>query len=59
MCVDLFDVYILPWVVGESCRYDGVEKGGGETKGTVGREDGESLNVEVVRLLLGWWWLGG
>ena len=52
MCVDLFYFYVLTRVVNEGGRDNGIKKGGGDTKGTVGGEDGEGLDVEVMGLLM-------
>ena len=51
MCVDFFHVYVLTRIVEEGGGDDGVKKGGRDAKGTVGRKNGEGLNVEVVGLL--------
>lgn len=52
MRVDLLYLDVLARVVNEGGRDSGIKKGGGDTKGTVGREDGEGLDVEVVGLLM-------
>ena len=57
MRVDFFYVYVLMRIVDEGGRDNGIKKGGGDTKGTVGRQDGEGLDVEVVGVLM-WWWGG-
>lgn len=54
MCINLFHIYILTRIVGESCRDDSVKEGSGDAEGPVGGEDGEGLDVQVVGLLL-WW----
>lgn len=58
MCVDLLYVYILLWVLGEGSADDGVKEGSGDAEVSVGGQYAECLDVEVVRLLLGWWWDG-
>ena len=51
MCIDLFHVYVLRRVVDKGGRDDGIKKGGGDTQGTIGRKDSESMDVEIMGLL--------
>ena len=44
--------------MGEGSADDGVKEGSGDAEVSVGGQYAECLDVEVVRLLLGWWWDG-
>ena len=57
MCINFLHIDILTRIVGEGGGDDGVKERGGYAEGAIGREDSESLNVEVVGLLI-WRWGG-
>ena len=55
MRVDLSHIYALTRIVNEGGGNDGIEQRGGDSERAIGREDGESLNVDIVGLLTGCW----